>query len=93
MAHKRQKKQNIKATEQYKEKQLKEKEEIENAIEKIQILTNCLNIKRKAKEKILEIANDEDLTPKGYKFVKNSNNKIVAIKKISLSGASKEEST
>ena len=82
--------QNIEATEQYKEKQLKEKEEIENEIEKIQIITNSLNIKRKAKEKILEIANDEDLTPKGYKFIKNSNNKIVGIKKISLSGASKE---
>lgn len=82
--------QNIEATEQYKEKQLKEKEEIENEIEKIQIITNSLNIKRKAKEKILEIANDEDLTPKGYKFIKNSNNKIVGIEKISLSGASKE---
>lgn len=82
--------QNIEATEQYKEKQLKEKEEIENEIEKIQIITNSLNIKRKAKEKILEIANDKDLTPKGYKFIKNSNNKIVGIKKISLSGASNE---
>lgn len=50
--------QNIEATEQYKEKQLKEKEEIENEIEKIQIITNSLNIKRKAKEKILKIAND-----------------------------------
>lgn len=82
--------QNIEATEQYKEKQLKEKEEIENEIEKIQIITNSLNIKRKAKEKILKIANDKDLTPKGYKFIKNSNNKIVGIKKISLSGASNE---
>ena len=82
--------QNIEATEQYKEKQLKEKEEIENEIEKIQIRTNSLNIKRKAKEKILKIANDKDLTPKGYKFIKNSNNKIVGIKKISLSGASNE---
>lgn len=82
--------QNIEATEQYKEKQLKEKEEIENEIEKIQIITNSLNIKRKAKEKILEIANDKDLTPKGYKFIKNCNNKIVGIKKISLSGASNE---
>lgn len=82
--------QNIEATEQYKEKQLKEKEEIENAIEKIQIITNSLNIKRKAKEKILKIANEEDLTPKGYKFIKNSNNKIVGIKKISLSRASNE---
>lgn len=82
--------QNIEATEQYKEKQLKEKEEIENEIEKIQIITNSLNIKRKAKEKILKIANDKDLTPKGYKFIKNSNNKIVGIKIISLSGASNE---
>lgn len=82
--------QNIEATEQYKEKQLKEKEEIKKAIEKIQIITNSLNIKRKAKEKILKIANEEDLTPKGYKFIKNSNNKIVGIKKISLSGASNE---
>ena len=49
-----------------------------------------MNIKRKAKEKILKIANDKDLTPKGYKFIKNSNNKIVGIKKISLSGASNE---
>lgn len=66
------------------------KEEIKKAIEKIQIITNSLNIKRKAKEKILKIANEEDLTPKGYKFIKNSNNKIVGIKKISLSGASNE---
>ena len=83
--------QKIKALEgENRKKQKAEKQEISRLVKKIKNLANRLNIIDDAKREILRIAKNEDLTPKGYKFIKNSYNKIEGIKEISLSGASNE---
>lgn len=76
--------------EENREKQKAEKQEITRLVKKIKKQANRLNITDDAKNEILKIANDENLTPKGYEFIKNSHNVIEDFKEISLSGASKK---
>ena len=75
---------------EFKEKKRKERAEINQLIAQIKDLSNRLNIIPDAINKIVNSAIDKSLTPKGYKYIKDTNHVIIDFKEISLSKASIE---